>query len=177
MNLPYPKKQQLPESVEDKRNSIREQQYRTSYRKIIQVLASGDEPAAVHTQPHDEPCEEASADKPYERRDEQLERDRYRAVPGRRSGLLVHSPRGRGRGGRRSAERVHHAHDHALPRLAARRHAADEVEEPRAVEPELGVGTAAAAAGEPAHRARRAAAVVVAAAHQEDRVVLRVLEI
>jgi len=86
-------------------------------------------------------------------------------------------PRGRGRGGRRSAERVHHAHDHALPRLAARRHAADEVEEPRAIEPELGVGTAAAAGGEPAHRARRAAAVVVAAAHQEDRVVLRVLEI
>jgi hypothetical protein len=89
----------------------------------------------------------------------------------------VHSPRGRRRGGRRSAERVsrvHHTHDHALPRLAARRHAADEVEEPRAVEPELGVGPAAR---EPAHRARRAAAAVVAAAHQEDRIVLRVLEI
>ncbi|TKW33681.1 hypothetical protein SEVIR_2G255366v4 [Setaria viridis] len=137
--------------------------------------------AAAYTEPYDKICQDKSGPEPYRRRRELLLRERQR--PSVR-GVGGQGPRSRcrrrcrGAAGERAPACVDDAHGHPLARLAARRRAADEVEEPGAAEREPGAAAAAAAAvREPAHRARRAAPLVVARAHQEHRVAVAVLEI
>jgi hypothetical protein len=127
---------------------------------------------ATYTEPYDREDQDKSGPEPNRRRRELLLREGEPTVPARRrvGGL---GPRGRRRGAAGEggpAGGIHDAHDHPLARLAARRRAADEVEEPGAAEREPG----AAAVREPAQRVRRAAPLVVA---QEHRVVVAVLEI